>query len=1207
MKKSNKILFLIIGILSTIALIFFALFFSLPKIIDSEVIKKRVNAYLSEKTGGSIAVEKSEVRLLPLPHIHLSQVSLSISDKAHGLIQSIEIYPDVWSLIRGTVKFSELGLESPRFTVVISEEEKKRSLEAIEGKMRSVLQVLNSVAPDAILRIQDGKLDLTKADNVVFSFDTIQSKLATSGKALNLSLDCRSNLWDSLSFKTALFGDKLQSSGTVQLKNLWPHALLMELLPEIGEYIGDSGADFSVKFDAIGLREVQAEVESFIPSLILMREKTRNEMKELALKGSIEVGPTKISVMLSELGSSVPELKLSGTFTLDRTSGITDIDLQGESIDTRSIRVSALSFGGDIPVIRTIFNYVQGGKIHALDFHARGKLMGDLGRLGNMKISGKMVGGDIYIAAKDLSLRNVSGDVVISRGILTGKNVKASIGNHHGSKGNVRVGLKGKDALFHLDMLVKADMAELPSLLRQKNLIKNEAILREMDRLSDTRGTAQGRLILGERLDSIHVVTDISQMNLMTRYEPLPYPLTITGGEVFFDEKRLQIIGMDAGLGNSSFRNVTAGLNLDDKADFDISDGKMKLSADELYPWITSYEAMKPLRKEVPSIQGIISISTINLKGPLHHPTTWKYLFDGDLKGVAVDSGFFPGRVEEASGMFRITNDELSLKDASLRVADGTFSVSGTATEFPSDIRKLELSLQGEAGPKVTAWISQLIDFSPEMSVRAPVSVKPSQLLWNKDEKTDFDGTLVFGRETQVSLGLTKTPDELSVHDISIKDRDTDVTAKVLLNKNMIDVIFKGILASSSLKTIFADNSFADSSLEGDFRMHVVLNDPKQSVADGTLRGKNLQLPRKYDMPLVLHNISLKASGRKVHVGSAEFSLGEERFSGKGTIDTSQDFFLADMDLFSEGFDWETMEKIAGGPKKTGGTTQSRSLQDIPLQGTIRLRSDSFSYRQFRWEPLYADVSFDRGTIRIRSKKAALCGISTTGDVDITPEGAEIDIALSAKNLQFQPTVLCISDKKADITGKFSMKADIKAKGKLDTIAKSLNGSFSISAKKGKIFKSQTLDKTLDLVNKTENVKGALPDLNKTIIEYRSFTANGTIKKQMLEIEESMLDSSAFGIVAQGKVDLFSQTLDFNALVAPLNVGQRIVQKVPILGHLLGGSLVSIPVKIEGKLSDPQVNFLSPSAIGSAFLGVIKRTIKLPISIIEPVLPRKSQ
>jgi hypothetical protein len=243
--------------------------------------------------------------------------------------------------------------------------------------------------------------------------------------------------------------------------------------------------------------------------------------------------------------------------------------------------------------------------------------------------------------------------------------------------------------------------------------------------------------------------------------------------------------------------------------------------------------------------------------------------------------------------------------------------------------------------------------------------------------------------------------------------------------------------------------------------------------------------------------------------------------------------------------------------------------------------------------------------MRIRSKKAALCGISTTGDVDITPEGVEIDIALSAKNLQLQPTILCISDKKADITGKFEMTANLRAKGKLDTIAKSLNGSFTISAKKGEILKSKSLDKTLDLVNKTENVKGKLPDLDRTKIKYRVFTASGTIKEHIIEVEQSMLDASSFGLLAQGQVDLYDQTVDLNALVAPLNFAQSFVGKIPALGHLMGGNIVSVPVKIKGNLSDPQVTFLSASAIGSAFLGIMERTLKLPITIIEPILPAK--
>ena len=301
----------------------------------------------------------------------------------------------------------------------------------------------------------------------------------------------------------------------------------------VAQHVGDSDADLSVKFQGLGLRQVRAEVGSSVPSLTLIRGKNRVTIEDLSVKGDIEIKPENVAVLLGELSTANPDLKISGKYALDRASGIMELDLDGKAIDVQSTRSAALSLGGDIPTVKTIFSYLQGGKIPAVHFHAGGKSTGDLGRLENMQISGRMQNGDVYVPVKDLRFNNVSGDVAVAKGILKGKNIRASLENHQGSEGTLTIGLKGKDAPFHLDLLVKADMSELPALLRQKKLIKNEAVLREMDRLSDMRGTAQGRLILGDRLDSIHVVTDVSQMNLTARYEPLPFPLIITGGQFF--------------------------------------------------------------------------------------------------------------------------------------------------------------------------------------------------------------------------------------------------------------------------------------------------------------------------------------------------------------------------------------------------------------------------------------------------------------------------------------------------------------------------------------------------------------------------------------------------------------------------------------------------------------------------------------------------
>jgi hypothetical protein len=185
-------------------------------------------------------------------------------------------------------------------------------------------------------------------------------------------------------------------------------------------------------------------------------------------------------------------------------------------------------------------------------------------------------------------------------------------------------------------------------------------------------------------------------------------------------------------------------------------------------------------------------------------------------------------------------------------------------------------------------------------------------------------------------------------------------------------------------------------------------------------------------------------------VDAAQLLLGEEKFLLKGTMDIAPTSVSVDMALSADGINWETVENIIQKTKKSDGKKRAGSPEHFLLKGKLRIQSGFFTYRQFTWEPFYADVNFDGNTVSVHATRAALCGISTTGDVTIAPSGAEIDITLSADNLQLQPTILCISEKKADITGRFSMKADLKGKGPLDTLAKSLNGSFTISAKKGK-------------------------------------------------------------------------------------------------------------------------------------------------------------
>jgi len=106
-----------------------------------------------------------------------------------------------------------------------------------------------------------------------------------------------------------------------------------------------------------------------------------------------------------------------------------------------------------------------------------------------------------------------------------------------------------------------------------------------------------------------------------------------------------------------------------------------------------------------------------------------------------------------------------------------------------------------------------------------------------------------------------------------------------------------------------------------------------------------------------------------------------------------------------------------------------------------------------------------------------------------------------------------------------------------------------------------------------------------------------------LVIKEAVIDGKSMEIGCEGEVDLLRDQLDLRVLVAPLKTVDFIIKHIPGLNYVLGGTLVSIPVRVSGRLADPTITPLSPSAVGEGLLGIMERALTLPVKIIEPVLP----
>ncbi len=108
-------------------------------------------------------------------------------------------------------------------------------------------------------------------------------------------------------------------------------------------------------------------------------------------------------------------------------------------------------------------------------------------------------------------------------------------------------------------------------------------------------------------------------------------------------------------------------------------------------------------------------------------------------------------------------------------------------------------------------------------------------------------------------------------------------------------------------------------------------------------------------------------------------------------------------------------------------------------------------------------------------------------------------------------------------------------------------------------------------------------------------------------LTEGYLDAESLDIVAtEGEFSLFKQSMDLTLLVSPFKAVDALLNKIPVLGQIFQGTLIAIPVKVKGDISNPKVRALSPSAVGSRAMGILKRTLKAPVKIIEPAVTNTS-
>ena len=360
---------------------------------------------------------------------------------------------------------------------------------------------------------------------------------------------------------------------------------------------------------------------------------------------------------------------------------------------------------------------------------------------------------------------------------------------------------------------------------------------------------------------------------------------------------------------------------------------------------------------------------------------------------------------------------------------------------------------------------------------------------------------------------------------------------------------------------------------------------------------------------MITDEVCLRTVEDHLRVESANLSWADNLFALKGNVLFSAHGPLLNLDLYSEALDLDKITAAVDKDEQKNLDSQGKKPWTNPLLGVLKLKTEALTLKGFTWKPFQADITFNEKSTEIALKKASLCTVSTPGTVKISPGEMRVEVKPSAREQHLKSLISCFLDKAAKIDGDFNLDGTLTAQGQREKLIQSIGGHIELNATEGRIYAGRFYSVLIDisnLIQVTEMFKGKMPDLSAEGFGYHSILIDGDVKKSVLNLNEMVIDGMSMGIVCHGYIDYFNKKIDVTALVAPLKTVDLIVNHLPGVNYILGGTLISIPVRISGDLDNPKVTPVSPTAVGSGLLGIMKRTLRLPVKMIEPVLQNQA-
>lgn len=1217
-----------------------------PQLINLETVKEKIKNQYVKDIGGQIEYAYLKLVILPRPRVVMSGVKFTMPDKVDGTLESLDIYPKILPLFTGNLRIAMLRSRSPRVNIRFpekSDDERKApqviSADILQDRLISTIRSLPELEiPPIALRITNGRTQFFEGDKRVFILQSINGNIKRRANRFEFDFRCQSNFWENMAMKGRYEEPGFRIKSQVKLNHLRTHALIGSFFPKSPLKMNNAPTDLILDLQTDGPEHLNAKITGYIPYLDLRQGSKDLRINDASFECEYQFNNNVVTLALSQLNLKDPRLSLSGRLHADPALPGVQLNLEGRKIDVETTQRIALALTENTRKVDEVFEIMQSGVFQRVELKAQGPTLAELADKRNLVIQGNMVSGKIFIPNGQLNLVDVTGDAKIINGILMGENVKARMGNSSGKKGKLAIPLTDDTAPFHIEGLIQADLSQLPAVLTR--LVDNDELKKELALLDKFEGSAVGMLVLGEDLKDVNVRVMASDIQLDADYKRIPYPIKIGGGNFLLDGSRIELANLNAIVGKSRLSRLSSQIGWEKAASIEISSQSASIDLAQLYAWLSEEKRFKQKLKEVSAINGTLALNKFNLSGPPLKPEKWQIQSNGSVQKLSMHSELLPGRLSVVKGHFTVKGDQISINNLNANVGSSSFTglsarlkwgpvimltansaktvvfldevdpwlkshrvLKNSVKDIPPLTGKLAFQKLAFEGP-ITGKTEKKLNLTGNIenwNIHSPkfptsVDITGGQLMWHGTRLDLRDTDASFGASTISRLGFGMEWGELSLYEFKADSADIQVAEFYpwLISFNTPRKMFQGYSAAGGKLTL------TDLFLKGPvgpsrawkFDLHGALN-------AFVMESDYFQEPIHINTTKFTAKDTPGPEGIHGHIDLMDTRLSwqDSRMTLEGTADFSENQLILDLDLAANQLSWHQIDQIVELEKS------QKPGSAMALLGELRVVSENFIYDRYTWQPMHADISFNKEDISIVIKKADLCAIQFPGILKFASNEFEFYFNPLAENQNLKPAISCLSDKKDLVDGTFSLDGELMTKARPTDFPKSLSGHLDFTAEQGRINRFGLLAKIVALLNVTEIYRGEVPDLAGKGFAYNSMSAKAVFEDGKLIFEEGSIDSPSMGIAINGNIDLVKKKMDLTILVAPFKTVDRIVKHIPLVSNILGGKLVSIPFKAVGELDDPDVVPLSPTAVGSGLLGILQRTLKLPITIIQPVLP----